>query len=307
MEPWLRRAENGYLHTSWNQVRNSDARGGFSGTRTGRPSTERPNFLNVPKTFDDKNDGYVHPEFLKVPPLPLMRRYLLPDAGCVFGHRDFNQQELRILAHFEDGGLMQAYNSDASLDVHDYVRDQITRVAALDLPRRAVKVINFGLVYGMGLGALASGLETSADEARTIKQAQLLAIPGFNLLQNSIKATVARGDPIVTWGGREYYVEPPKLVNGRMRDFTYKLLNYLIQGSAADFTKEAVIRYDEMCVHGRFLVTVYDEINTSFPKVHAKEEMEILRVAMEDMPLDVPMRSDAKVGPTWGDLKQFKG
>ncbi len=306
MEPWLRRAQYGRLQTTWNQVRNSDDRGGFSGTRTGRPSTERPNFLNIPKTFDDKNDGYVHPEFLQVPPLPLMRKYLLPDVGGVFCHRDFNQQELRILAHFEDGGLMQAYREDPALDVHDYVRDQIMKVTGIALSRRAAKIINFGLIYGMGIGKLVLGLETSVDEARTIKIAQMQSIPGFKALQDAIKATVARGDPIVTWGGREYYPEPPKIVDGKLRDFGYKLLNYLIQGSAADFTKEAVIRYDEMRVHGRFLVTVYDEINISAPRTHVREEMEILRRAMDDLPLDVPMRSDGKVGPTWGGLKPFK-
>ena len=305
MEPWLQRVVGTYLQTTWNQVRNSDDRGGFSGTRTGRPSTERPNFLNIPKTFDDKNDGYLHPEFLKVPPLPLMRKYLLPDAGGAFCHRDFSQQELRILAHFEDAELLQAYNSDPSLDVHDYVRDQIKDIAGLDLPRRATKIINFGLIYGMGIGKLALGLEVSAEEARTIKTAQMQSIPGFKALQDAIKATVAGGEPIVTWGGREYYPEPPKIIDGRLRDFGYKLLNYLIQGSAADFTKEAVIRYDEMRVHGRFLVTVYDEINISAPRAHVREEMEILRHAMDDLPLDVPMRSDGKVGPTWGDLKSY--
>ncbi len=305
MEPWLRRSFNGRLCTTWNQVRNAES-GGNAGTRTGRPSTRDPNFLNIPKTFTDKNDGYVHPVWLKVPELPLMRVYILPDEGGVFLHRDFNQQELRILGHFEDGGLMEAYNETPEMDIHTFVGTEIASIVGHEVPRRAVKILNFGMLYGMGLGKLAIDIGTSVDEARGLRNAQMAAIPGLKGISQSIKATVRRGEPIRTWGGREYYVEPPKVVNGQLRDFTYKLMNYLIQGSAADFTKEALIRYDQAKVNGRFLVTVYDEINISAPTRHYKEEMEILRTAMEDVPgLDVPMLSDGKYGPSWGTLEKY--
>lgn len=304
MEPWLERSFNGRLSTTWNQVRSTES--GGSGTRTGRPSTNRPNFLNIPKTFSDKNDGYVHPEWLRVPELPLMRRYILPDEGGVFLHRDFNQQELRILAHFEDGILMERYNDQPDMDIHTYVGELISAAVGHTVQRRAVKILNFGMVYGMGLGKLAEGLALAIDEAKKLKDAQMAAIPGLKHLNSAIRATVRAGEPIRTWGGREYYVEPPKMKNGRMMDFTYKLMNYLIQGSAADFTKEALIRYDATKVNSRFLVTVYDEINISAPKRHVKEEMEILRIAMEDVPgLDVPMLSDGKSGPNWGELEKY--
>lgn len=303
--PWANLAVDGHLVTSWNQVRTRGS-GASTGTRTGRPSTQEPNFLNVPKTFYDKNDGYVHPAFLDIPELPLMRVYLLPDEGEVFLHRDYNQQELRLLGHFEDGLLMEAYNKDPMLDVHNFVGDEIFKINNVRLSRRATKIINFGMIYGLGLGGLAADLDTSIDEAKDLKAAQLQAIPGLKNLTAAIKGTVRRGEPIRTWGGREYYVEEPKVIGGRYREFTYKLLNYLIQGSAADVTKEALIRYDATRVHSRFLVTVYDEINISAPKRHAREEMAILREAMEGIEnIDVPMLSDGKYGPNWGSLEKY--
>jgi DNA polymerase I-like protein with 3'-5' exonuclease and polymerase domains len=132
-------------------------------------------------------------------------------------------------------------------------------------------------------------------------------LPGLKALQDDINALAKGGQPIHTFGGREYYPEPSKLINGRLVDFIYKLLNYLIQGSAADFTKEAIIRYHDVRKDSRFLVTVYDEINISAPKGSVKREMKALREAMEGIPnVDVPMLTDGKSGLTWGDLAKYE-
>lgn len=307
MRPWLEMAHvsDGLVFTNWNQVRQANSNDGFAGARTGRLSSN-PNFQNIPKDFYDKGDGYFHPGHIEIPELPYMRRYILPDKGQVFCHRDYNQQELRILAHFEDDKLCAEYNENPRLDVHDYVGEEIQHIYGLALERRAVKILNFGMVYGMGLGKLAAGLGTTVDEARKIKMAQLQAIPGLKALNKSIKEIGKSGEAIRTWGGREYYTEPPKIIDGRSQTFEYKLLNYLIQGSAADCTKEAIIRYDEVRKHGRFLVTVHDENNTSVPKSAVKEEMEIQRQVMQSIEFDVPMLSDGKTGPNWGALKKYK-
>jgi DNA polymerase I-like protein with 3'-5' exonuclease and polymerase domains len=119
---------------------------------------------------------------------------------------------------------------------------------------------------------------------------------------------VARGEPITTWGGREYYVEPPKFDKKYNRHMTYeyKLLNYLIQGSAADITKQAIINYiSHPKRRGRFMVTVYDEINASMPAKYLKEEMAILRDCMESIDLDVPLLSEGKTGPSWGEAVKY--
>jgi DNA polymerase I-like protein with 3'-5' exonuclease and polymerase domains len=89
--------------------------------------------------------------------------------------------------------------------------------------------------------------------------------------------------------------------------YEYKLLNYLVQGSAADATKEAIIRHhNHPKREARFMVTVYDEINASAAKKRMALEMEILRETMESLEFDVPMLSDGKTGPNWGTLTKYK-
>jgi DNA polymerase-1 len=304
MEPWLTMAtqNKGYIYTRWNQVRQSDAGGG--GTRTGRLSCS-PNFQNIPKDWYDKGDGYAHPKVLKkLPPLPMIRKYVLPDKGQLFLHRDYNQQELRILAHFEDDKLCAAYRDNPRLDMHTFVQQEIRSISGLELERRPVKILNFGLMYGMGLAKLAVATGLSYEMAGQIKRAQRAAIPGIAALEQAIRQRAAAGEPIVTWGGRRYYCEEPKEINGRLQTFEYKLLNYLIQGSAAECTKQAVINYDKIRKNGRFMVTVHDEINLSCPPRAAKAEMKLLAEAMESVKFDVPMLSDGKMGQSWGSLEK---
>lgn len=305
MQPWLAQAErrgDGYISTNWNQVRQP---GG--GTRTGRPSTSDPNFLNLSKTWDDKDDGYAHPDFLGIEDLPLVRRYILPDKGGVFLHRDFDGQELRIMAHFEDGPLMAAYQENPHLDVHDHVRGLIEQVAGLHYHRTQVKITNFRRIYGGGAPATALALNVPIDVAKQLLDAHGKALPGYKDLNKRIVAMAKAGEPITTWGGRQYYTEPPKVINGKHMHFEYKLLNYLVQGSAADCTKEAIIRYHNHPDRtARFLVTVYDEINSSAPKKELKRQMEVLRECMEGIELDVPLLSSGKSGPNWGSLTKYK-
>lgn len=309
MRTWLHMAgiNGGWMSTNWNQVRNADK--GLAGTRTGRLSSSSPNFMNMPKAWEGKGDGYTHPKFLKaLPPLPLLRNYILPDTDkSSWLHRDYNQQELRILGHFEDGALMDAYNEDPRLDVHQFVRDQIMSIFHIDVPRSKTKTLNFGMLYGMGLGALAEQMHTTMDEAKRLKKAQLSTMPGLKDLNDGIINGANNDEPIRTWGGRLYYKEPSiRLETGRTIDFGYKLLNYLIQGSAADCTKQALINYDAIKKNGRFTVTVHDEMNISAPDRAVKSEMKLMREAMSAVQFSVPMLSDAKVGKTWGTIAKYE-
>lgn len=305
MEPWLLAAENdGYIRTSWNQVRQSAVNGDFSGTKTGRPSSRNPNFLNVPKDWYDKDDGYRHPSFLRVPELPLMRRYLLPDEGGLWLHRDYNQQELRIAAHYEGGKLCEAYKANPRLDVHAYVAEEVKRIRGREIQRRAAKITMFRKLYGGGATATAISLRCSIDEARSIIRAIDAAMPDIKEMNNDLKARGKAGKPIRTWGGRLYYCEPPKIIDGEKRTFEYKLINYLIQSSAADATKESIIRYHaHPKKRGRFLVTVYDENDVSAPKKVAKQEDKVLTECMEGLEFDVPMLTDGKMGRNWLEAK----
>ena len=311
MVPWLAQAEargDGRISTNWNQVR-----GEKGGTRTGRPSTRDPNFLNISKTWDNSDDGYVHPSHIHAAQLPLVRKYLLPDEGEQWLHRDYNGQELRLAAHFEDGPLLQAYRENPWLDVHQFVADMILEKTGKSFVRKNVKIANFRIIYGGGAPATAQGIGCSIDEAKDLLAAHKAALPsitGRDGLADSCKAIGKRGECLYTWGGRAYYVEPPAFnkKHGRHMTFEYKLLNYECQGSAADVTKQAMINYHSHPKRrGRFLVQVYDELNSSSGP-DPKAEMAVLRDSMESVSeeLDVPMLSEGKIGPTWGDLKKFE-
>jgi DNA polymerase I-like protein with 3'-5' exonuclease and polymerase domains len=308
IRPWRQFGASGQMHTTWNQVRQTKGgMGDTGGTRTGRPSSDSPNFLNMPKAFKEGGIGeYVFPAHITgLPQLPKVRSYILPDEkGHVIGRRDFAQQELRILGHFEDGALLQAYLENPLLDVHEFARAAIEDLIGLDVGRGVTKTLNFGYIYGQGLGSLAEKLDRTVEDVKSFRDAQMAAIPGLKKLSDDIKARSARDLPIRTWGGREYYVEPKQWSEkyDRWQTFEYKLLNYLIQGSAADITKESLIRYEEVRRDGRLMLTVYDENNISVPKKAAKHEMLLLREAMMSIELDIPLMSDGEVGPNLGEL-----
>ena len=292
MEPWLEKSTmTGRLHPNWNQVRTHDGRS--KGTRTGRLSSDDPNFQNVPTPFD-----FVIPDGLL--PMPNMRRFLLPEEGHVWVSRDFRSQEMRLLAHFERGILAEAFRKDPELDPHMLVKELILQKTGRDLPRKTVKNIGFGVMYGMGMGALAQGIGCDAAEARAMYEAYMQALPGVRKLQEGTKSRGRMGGAIRTWGGRFYKAEEAREINGNWRSFEYKLLNYLIQGSAADQTKECMLQFFRTRPENvKFLATVHDEINISVPE---GQTCDLLRECMELDMFEVPMRTTLEVGYNWGEL-----
>jgi DNA polymerase I-like protein with 3'-5' exonuclease and polymerase domains len=306
LTPWLIAAyrNGGTVPVNWNSTR-QDQRG-RGGTRTGRLSST-PNFQNIFKQENlDKVYKVIQALGLGWPPLPQVRGYIIADSkDHVILDRDYNQQELRILAHYEDGDMAAAYRADPKLDLHTYAAKLIldTTGVVFDpdpvLARKITKETAFGLIYGMGVAALAERLERSVDEAKTVKDAYLGTFPGVDTLMEQLKKAGKNGEPIHTWGGRVYYAEAPRMIQGRMRDFAYKLINYLIQGSAADCTKEAIIRYDSVKREGRFLMTVHDQNLVCAPRKAAKQEMKLLREAMESVEFDVPMLTTGDIGERW--------
>jgi DNA polymerase I-like protein with 3'-5' exonuclease and polymerase domains len=312
MEPWLKIAEQskGLIYTQWNQTK--QVHGGSNiGTRTGRLSST-PNFQNIPKVFDEifhhENRKAKLPKcpFKGLPGLPKIRTYIIPFKNEVLLDRDYSQQELRILAHFDGGTLMDAYLDNKWVDVHDHARSELAEMG-LVYERKLVKNTNFGIIYGMGNGALAIKNGTSVEEAKKLKAAILSLYAGLKEMYSEMKVRAKAKIPITTWGGREYYCEEPKLVQGRVRHFDYKLVNVLIQGSAADCTKEAIIIYHgQKHPKAKILLNVHDQITTSVPKSIAKKEMEVLRVCMESLEFDVPMLSEGKTSTeNWGSLESY--
>jgi DNA polymerase I-like protein with 3'-5' exonuclease and polymerase domains len=319
IKPWLELGTTGkgVIHPNWSQVRSPKGNKDTGGARSGRIICSRPNFLNIPKKWKRAaSAGYVHPAFLKVPELPYVRQYCLPDVGQQWGKRDFNQQELRLFGHFEEGPVMHGFLHDPKFDIHESVRAECERrliEAALreGFDRDTAKSCVFGRLYGQGIAGLMQLLQLLDEErpiAQIIQQAINTAVPSIKELDNQLKALAKEGQPIRTWGGRLYYCEEPEYSEkyGRDMTFEYKLLNYLMQGSGADVTKETIIRYDEAKKNSRFIVTVYDEINFSAPAKAMKEEQKILRDCMRSIETDVPMLSDGEVGTDWGRLEKLK-
>jgi DNA polymerase I-like protein with 3'-5' exonuclease and polymerase domains len=328
MKPWLKTAlaSGGLIFTTWNQIRNDEF-----GARTGRFSSS-PNFQNIPQEFKPifKHDlGYLisittdKEELEKLramvktspsapfvlPKLPMVRSYVIPMfPDHILIDRDFSQQEPRIFAHFEDGPLKDAYNENPWLDLHDHAQELINDLLNAHFKRKPVKQINLGLLYGMGIALLAVKAEVEEHIARTLKNAVLTIFPGLEKLNTTMKKRAANDEPIYTWGEREYKCEPAKYIDGRVRTFDYKMINVLIQGSAADCTKEALIKLWEMLADHPdwyLLLTVHDEILLSVPSHEFEEAMEVLRIAMESPAFDVPMLSEGTVGLNWSEMKPF--
>ncbi len=316
MQPWLATADasGGLIFTTWNQTKTPSGDSNV-GTRTGRLSST-PNFQNIPKEF---NAIFAHEEsdpakakklpkcpFKDLPPLPKVRSYITPFAGHVMIDRDYSQQEPRILAHFDGGALMDKYVEDNWIDFHDYAKAELEKMGKF-YERKPVKNTNLGLIYGMGVGKLAAKNDMSVEEAGELKKAILILYPGLKEMYKDMKVRAKSNTPIRTWGGREYYCEPPKLVDGRIREFDYKLVNVLIQGSAADCTKEAIIRY-HAAKHpeAKIILNVHDQVTASVPKKILKSEMEVLRKCMESVEFDVPILSEGSISDTnWDELKDY--
>lgn len=287
MWPWIQYAKEngGRIHAGYNQVRNPE---GF-GTRTGRLSSSKPNFQNVPNNLGLDYWG---------DPFPEMRSYLLPEEGHVWVCGDFKNQEPRLAAHFEDGAFCRAFNEDPLLDPYLFLCD----VAGMEHSRRkTAKGIYLGLLYAMGVAKLADKLDISESEASVLRNIIKASIPDIVALDNECKRRFRRGLPIRTLGGRYYFCEPGS--GGRTWD--YKALNTLIQGSAADQTKEAIIYiYNQIQVRApgaRILGSVHDEVSVSCLPQYVEEVKEIFREAANALPCDVPMLFDFGVGNTWAE------
>lgn len=320
MRPWLdvARTSGGLIYTTWNQVRQDyHSSGNAKGTRTARLSSV-PNFQNLPGDLEDKDllknavalmqktEGLSW--IINDYPVPQCRCYIIPDSPKhVLNNRDYSQQELRILAHFENGVLLEAYEEDPWTDMHVFVQQMISDHLGTWIERKPIKILNFGLIYGMGVGKLARGMNDTVEGARKIKNAHLTIFPGVKELMRELKGRAEANVPIRTWGGREYYCEPERVINGRLQKYDYKLLNRLIQGSAADNTKQAMINYAERTKEGRLILTVHDELMGGAPAKVRVQEMRLLRDAMLDVKFDVPMLSEGRWSATrWTEMTDLE-
>ena len=206
--------------------------------------------------------------------MPQVRKYIIPEPGNILVSRDFSGQEMRLLAHFAGGNLLKTLQNKPDADVH------MIAASIANISRRVAKTLGFAVLYGAGVGRIAETLGISAAEASEIKANYLNALPEIATLQRDVQYRGRNGMAITTLGGRHYFVEEPKLVQGRVRTFEYKLINYLIQGSAADQTKAAMEYYCKNTKHGKLLLSVHDELVIECPIEHQEEESQLLSIAM---------------------------
>ncbi len=291
-------AVNGRIHADINQIR-SDA----GGTVTGRFSMSNPNLQQIPAR---------HPELG-----PMIRSIFIPEEKHSWGSFDYSQQEPRILVHYAKlqnlagvDEIVEAYKA-GDADFHQVVADMA------GIKRKQAKTINLGLMYGMGKNKLMAELGLMKDSAeKLIRQYHTKAPFVKQLMDNVSRKANDRGKirtllgrachfdlwqpvqfgvykPLPLEEARKEYDEPLK------RAFTYKALNKLIQGSAADMTKKSMVALYENGIIPH--IQIHDEVDISVESDKKAEEIiEIMESAVE---LQVPNKVDYESGPSWGQIK----
>lgn len=296
--PWMKQAEEegGRVHPQWNQVKGDrGADGDMSGTKTGRMSCRKPNLQNPPNDFEEIIIPKGQPEMMH------MRKYLLPEPYTTWLKRDFSAQEMRIMAHFAEGRLFDEFHKNPRTDPHDAVRAIILEHAGIELPRKHVKITGFGIMYGRGVASTAAALGIPDYQAKEVRDAYFSALPEIKDLSAGTRRAGRMNEPLRTWGGRVYYREP-----NPERDLSYKLLNYLIQGSAADQTKQSAIDWENIRrPEDTLLAMVHDEFNICAPIGEESDAMYRLQQAMDSPRFDVPFASEGYMGSNWSELEKY--
>jgi DNA polymerase I-like protein with 3'-5' exonuclease and polymerase domains len=303
LQPYLDfSAADGRIHPHVNQLRSDDG-----GTVTGRLSMAQPNLQQVPARHEIIG--------------PLVRSLFLPEEGDLWAANDFSSQEPRLLVHYATllglagaDTMAKAYNENPDTDFHQMVADMA------GIERKQAKTIGLGLMYGMGKNKLAKELDLPVDEAGDLIGNFHEKVP---FLRGTVDAVMRRiekpssGGAIrtllgrkcrfplwepVAWGVNKAlpYEQAVVEYGSRIkRAGTYKGLNRLIQGSAADQTKAAMVALHKAGF--RILLQVHDEIAVSVKnKDEAEAAAEIMRKAVD---LEVPSKVDVELGNSWGQAK----
>ena len=279
-------AEDGRIHASFNQTV----------ARTGRLSSESPNLHNIPVRSDEGRQ---------------FRRAFVPAKGCRFLVADYNQIELRVIAHLSgDPGLTSAFtNGD---DIHATTAARIYGVesdAVTVAQRSKAKMVSYGLAYGMESYGLAQRLAIPVDEASVILNAYFKAFPAVKAyMDNSVKEARDRGYTETLFGRRRPIPELSS-PNFRIRQAGERqAMNAGIQGLAADIFKVALVALDQRLeaegLSARIVLQVHDEIVVEVPKEEEAAAEAATREAMcGAAQLDVPLEVNVGWGDTWADAK----
>ena len=294
----IKHEHKGRIHADINQIRSDQG-----GTVTGRFSYSNPNLQQIPARNKDLG--------------PLIRSLFIPEEGHTWGCFDYSQQEPRLVAHYASlykfpsvFEVIDAYGDDVKTDFHQMVADMA------QIPRVQAKTINLGLFYGMGKTKLQAELGVSKDKAKELFDQYHAKVPFVKQLMNSASNRAQDRGQIRTLLGRlcRFHLWEPNYFGmhkalpheealrehgpGIKRAYTYKALNKLIQGSAADMTKKSMLDlYKEGIIAH---IQIHDELDLS---VESPEQVnKIIEIMENAVKLEVPNKVDYESGKNWGDI-----
>ena len=303
-------AKDGRIHSHINQIRSDDG-----GTVSGRISMNNPNLQQIPAR--DPELG------------PMIRSLFLPEEGEEWASIDFSQQEPRILVHYAHAygksqghdmkgvqEFVDGYKNNPDMDFHTMVADMAK------IPRKQAKTINLGMMYGMGVNKLSDQLDIPVDDAKKLVGQYHERVPFVKMLMHgvmnklnarqssgSIRSILGRKCRFELWEPDTFAMNKALPYKEALnehgpttrlkRAYTYKALNRLIQASAADMTKKAMVDIHKMGIIP--LIQIHDEIAVS---VSSREQVNAIVHAMENaVKLGVPSKVDVEIGPSWGESK----
>lgn len=288
--PELIHPHTGRIHCSFNQVV----------AATGRLSASEPNLQNIP---------------IRTPAGRQIRKAFVPgEAGWKLMSADYSQIELRLLAHFsQDPILCEAFAQ--GIDIHTAVASQVfgvAREAVTDEQRRLAKAVNFGVIYGQSPYGLATTLGISQTDAARFIDEYFARYTGVTRFLEQLLAETAQTGYARTILGRRRKIDgirPERNLNRNMAERT--AINTVIQGSAADLIKQAMVRIFARLQQQRqpayLLLQIHDELVFEAPAAAVDSLVEIVRHEMEQaLPLSVPLVVDLAVGDNWLDLEPWK-
>ena len=262
-------------------------------TATGRLKSDRPNLQNIPVRTEIGRQ--------------LRRAFTAPE-----GHKlicaDYSQIELRILAHFsEDESLIETFTQD--LDIHTAVASQVFEVPTALVTRELrdkAKTINFGIIYGVSATGLSRRIKgMTVKEASALINDYKTRFPGIErFLQECVQQASDHGY-VSTLTGRRRAIPEIYATNRSRRSLGERLaINTVVQGSAADLMKAAMVRVQHRIDRDRLrlkmLLQIHDELVLEIPEALAEEHAAIVCEEMEHaMSLRVPLRTEAGIGDNW--------
>jgi DNA polymerase I-like protein with 3'-5' exonuclease and polymerase domains len=299
----LKFTHKGRIHADINPIRSDQG-----GTVTGRFSYANPNLQQIPAR--NKELG------------PMIRSLFLPEVDHKWGCFDYSQQEPRLVVHYAATTEPICFDESVTKIVEEFKNDSVdfhkTVAIMAGISREQAKTINLGLFYGMGKAKLQAelGLNTKAEAEKLFNQYHD-NVPFVKELMNKTSQFAQTSGSIGTLLGRRcrfnkwepatfgmhtaMSFEEAERTYGRgriRRAMTYKALNKLIQGSAADMTKKAMLDlYNEGIIPH---IQIHDELDISvIDDNHAKKIVEIMENAVT---LAIPNKVDYESGETWGDI-----